>query len=99
MKELMKMEGVSLTYYTKEQETLACENLNFSLMEGEFVAVVGPSGCGKTSLLSIIAGLITPTKGRVTFPHAADKKTEDFIGYMLQSQAVCGCIRYSCTAM
>jgi NitT/TauT family transport system ATP-binding protein len=84
MKELMKMEGVSLTYYTKERETLAFENLNFSLKEGEFVAVVGPSGCGKTSLLSVIAGLIPPTKGRVTFPHAAGKKTEDFIGYMLQ---------------
>jgi putative spermidine/putrescine transport system ATP-binding protein len=37
---------------------------------GEFVALLGPSGCGKTTLLRIIAGLLTPDRGRVTLDGA-----------------------------
>ncbi|MBE7090603.1 MAG: ABC transporter ATP-binding protein [Clostridiales bacterium] len=82
MKELMKMEGVSLTYHTKTSETEALKDLNFSLFEGEFVAIVGPSGCGKTSVLSVIAGLLTPTEGEISFPLKGESK--NYIGYMLQ---------------
>ncbi|MBR2617042.1 MAG: ABC transporter ATP-binding protein [Clostridia bacterium] len=82
MKELMKMEGISLTYHTKTSETEALKDLRFSLFEGEFVAIVGPSGCGKTSVLSVIAGLLAPTEGRVSFPLKGESK--NYIGYMLQ---------------
>ncbi len=82
MKELMKMEGISLTYHTKTSETEALKDLRFSLFEGEFVAIVGPSGCGKTSVLSVIAGLLAPTEGKVTFPLKGESK--NYIGYMLQ---------------
>ena len=44
---------------------LAIKGLSFSVMEGEFVAVVGPSGCGKSTLLRILSGLIHPTEGEV----------------------------------
>ena len=82
MKELMKMEGISLTYHTKTSETEALKDLRFSLFEGEFVAIVGPSGCGKTSVLSVIAGLLAPTEGKVSFPLKGESK--HYIGYMLQ---------------
>jgi len=43
------------------------KNLNLSVGEGEFVALVGPSGCGKSTLLRIIAGLEPATSGVVAF--------------------------------
>jgi iron(III) transport system ATP-binding protein len=43
----------------------ALDGLSFDLHEGEFVCLVGPSGCGKTTALRVIAGLETPTAGRV----------------------------------
>lgn len=64
-------------YHTKQGETVAVEELNFSVTEGEFAAVIGPSGCGKTTLLSLAAGLLKPTKGEV-------KNSGVSFGYMLQ---------------
>ena len=45
--------------------TLALSDVNVEVDEGEFVSVVGPSGCGKSTLLRIMAGLDTPTEGRI----------------------------------
>jgi NitT/TauT family transport system ATP-binding protein len=45
--------------------TLALNDVSLAVEEGEFVSVVGPSGCGKSTLLRIMAGLDTPTEGRV----------------------------------
>ncbi|WP_174296321.1 ABC transporter ATP-binding protein [Sphingomonas bacterium] len=44
----------------------ALEPTDLSIADGEFVVIVGPSGCGKSTLLRLIAGLETPTAGRVT---------------------------------
>ncbi len=41
-------------------------DIQFTVRENEFLCLVGPSGCGKTVLLQIIAGLMTPCKGKVT---------------------------------
>ena len=43
----------------------ALDDINLTIGEREFVAVVGPSGCGKTTLLRMVAGLEMPTSGRV----------------------------------
>ncbi len=43
----------------------AVANANFEVQDGEFVCLLGPSGCGKTTSLRMIAGLETPTSGRV----------------------------------
>lgn len=64
-KEILKFENVSLTYHTKSDEILALENVNFSVYEGEFVAIVGPSGCGKTTILSLISGILAPSSGKI----------------------------------
>ena len=77
MKEVLRFENVSMHYHSKQGETVAVENINFSVSEGEFVAIIGPSGCGKTTLLSLAAGLLPPTGGEV-------KTNGCTFGYMLQ---------------
>lgn len=77
--ELLKLENVSLTYQTKTDEIKAIANLTFSLDKGEFVSIIGPSGCGKTTVLSMIAGLLKPSYGKITVAENSNK-----IGYMLQ---------------
>ncbi len=77
MKEVLRFENVSMRYHSKQGETIAVENLNFSVCDGEFTAIIGPSGCGKTTLLSLAAGLLKPTTGSIQ-SHGVS------FGYMLQ---------------
>jgi len=44
---------------------VAVENMDLKVEQGEFVSLLGPSGCGKTTTLQMIAGFVTPTKGRI----------------------------------
>lgn len=46
-------------------KTPALENINLTIQPGEFVVVVGPSGCGKTTLLNLVGGLDSPSRGQV----------------------------------
>ena len=46
---------------------LVLTGIDVAIRKGEFLSVVGPSGCGKTSLLNVAAGLLIPSKGRVTY--------------------------------
>ncbi len=73
---ILQFTDVKLIYHTKRGETTAAEHLDFSVHEGEFVAIIGPSGCGKTTLLSLAAGLLKPSEGSVT--------SQGSFGYMLQ---------------
>ncbi|MFZ5805623.1 MAG: ABC transporter ATP-binding protein [Verrucomicrobiota bacterium] len=59
------VEEVSKNFTAGRKRVEALEKINFQVNEGEFVCIVGPSGCGKSSLLSIIAGLEFPDRGRV----------------------------------
>ena len=58
---------VSCAFPSKRGSVTALDGVSFTVPPSEFVCVVGPSGCGKSTLLRIIAGLIPPTTGRVTF--------------------------------
>jgi len=60
--------GVSKTYRTLNNlSVLALSPTDVSVRAGEFLAIVGPSGCGKTTLLNMLAGLIAPTEGEISF--------------------------------
>ena len=55
-----------LSQQTKDEDW-AIRNVNIDWKDGGAYALLGPSGCGKTTLLNIISGLLTPTKGEVLF--------------------------------
>ena len=65
MDKLLEIKNVNLTYQSKTSETVAIDNLNIEINKYEFVSIVGPSGCGKTTILSMIAGLLSPTHGEI----------------------------------
>lgn len=84
MNEILKLDGVGLTYHTETAEIHAIEDVSLDIAKGEFVAIIGPSGCGKTSILSIISGLLKPSRGKVYFNGKELVKPDNSIAYMLQ---------------
>jgi NitT/TauT family transport system ATP-binding protein len=81
---LVNITGVSLTYHDPEGETEALHDVNLSVEPREFVVIVGPSGCGKSSLLSIVAGLVKPSRGEAHIGGDRIVGPSRRIGYMLQ---------------
>ena len=67
MPALLELDHVGLSYHTLAGEIPALSQISFSIQEGEFVSLVGPSGCGKSTVLNLIAGLLTPEQGQITW--------------------------------
>jgi putative ABC transport system ATP-binding protein len=62
---ILKTENLWKLYHAGKVEVPALRGVNFEVMPGESVAVMGPSGCGKSSLLYVIGGLASTSKGKV----------------------------------
>ncbi|MDQ6738498.1 MAG: ABC transporter ATP-binding protein [Gemmatimonadota bacterium] len=58
-------ESLTKEYRSGERRLAVLKKVSFAIQPGEFVAITGPSGSGKTTLLGLLAGLDTPTAGRV----------------------------------
>ncbi|MFD0988903.1 ABC transporter ATP-binding protein [Mariniflexile jejuense] len=63
----LELNNVYKTYGQGEHATEVLSNINLSIEEGEFVAIVGFTGSGKTTLVNLINGLLQPTSGEVLF--------------------------------
>ncbi|MCJ0924111.1 ABC transporter ATP-binding protein [Mammaliicoccus sciuri] len=60
---IIKFEGISKNF----NNTQVLDDVSFEIEEGKFYTLLGPSGCGKTTILRLIAGFETPTKGNILF--------------------------------
>lgn len=84
MTKVIEVQNLSLTYHSKQGETLALDKISFDIKQGEFVSIVGPSGCGKTTILSVLSGLLTPSSGSVLVNGEVPKTKNSQCGYMFQ---------------
>jgi len=91
---LLTLQGINKRYRQGELEVNALTDINLTIEEGEFAALVGPSGSGKTTLLNIIGGLDAATEGSthlngIDISDLNESKLSDFrllqLGFVFQS--------------
>ncbi|OCG74479.1 hypothetical protein A9G42_09610 [Gilliamella sp. Nev6-6] len=63
---LLNVKNLRKDYYRDQQTFSAVNNVSFSMKKNDFICIMGKSGSGKTTLLNMIAGLLTPTQGKIT---------------------------------
>ncbi|WP_032120548.1 ABC transporter ATP-binding protein [Clostridium amazonitimonense] len=63
--ELVKVIDICKSYGKGETKVEALKNINFTINQGEFIAIVGPSGSGKSTLLHLLGGVDEPTRGKI----------------------------------
>jgi putative ABC transport system ATP-binding protein len=63
---VVSCKNVTKEFGARDGKTLALRGVDLNVYDGQFTLLVGPSGCGKTTLISMIAGLLSPTLGSVT---------------------------------
>jgi NitT/TauT family transport system ATP-binding protein len=61
----VKVDRICKTFKSGSKSVIALSEVSFKVSLGEMFCVVGPSGCGKSTLLKLLAGLLTPTAGRI----------------------------------
>lgn len=97
---MIKASEVRKTVLTGEGELTILKGINLEINYGESVAVVGASGSGKTTLLSLLAGLDTPTSGRICLDtnrvltdmdeEARARMRADLVGFVFQTFQLLG---------
>jgi len=64
---MITIKNLRRAFRAEDAETIALNNINFTVEEGDFVAVMGPSGCGKTTLLNVIGMIDVADGGSYSF--------------------------------
>jgi NitT/TauT family transport system ATP-binding protein len=86
--ELIKLEGISKSFQRGSSAIMALSPTDLSVKHGDFVALVGPSGCGKSTVLNMVAGLLRPSGGRLSYGGQAVNDLNLRVGYMTQKDTL-----------
>ncbi len=86
--ELIKLEGISKSFQRGSSAIMALSPTDLSVKHGDFVALVGPSGCGKSTVLNMVAGLLRPSEGRLSYGGQAVNDLNLRVGYMTQKDTL-----------
>lgn len=84
----LELKNINKTYGTGAEATEVLTDINLSIEEGEFVAIVGFTGSGKTTLVNLINGLLKPTSGEVLFKGEPVKGTSHDRGVIFQNYSL-----------
>lgn len=85
---MIQLQSVSLTFSGRRGTVEALQSIDLDVAAGEFVAVVGRSGCGKSTLLRVVAGLLSPTNGRVLLDGTVVTKPRRDVAMVFQRPAL-----------
>jgi NitT/TauT family transport system ATP-binding protein len=80
----VRCEGLHKRFALKDREVIAVGDATFEVRDREFVSLIGPSGCGKSTVLNIVAGLLSPTRGRVLVDGEPVTAPMSKVGYIFQ---------------
>ena len=83
--DFIRIDGVSHTFQTDTGDLPVLENLNLSVPENSFTAIVGPSGCGKSTVTRLVAGLMKPDFGDVWLKGEPVTSPRDIVGMAFQN--------------
>jgi NitT/TauT family transport system ATP-binding protein len=83
--DLVRIEGVSKVYATRDGPVRALDQVSVNARRGEFLSILGPSGCGKSTLLMIAAGLLPASSGAVLVDGKAVVQPRTDVGIVFQS--------------
>ncbi|RDJ26942.1 ABC transporter ATP-binding protein [Bosea caraganae] len=86
--EKINFSGVGKTFFVRGTEVQALQPIDLAVRAREFVALVGPSGCGKSTLLNLVAGLLQPSEGSVTYDGKPVQGLNFRVGYMTQKDTL-----------
>ncbi|MEP2278864.1 ABC transporter ATP-binding protein [Maribacter sp.] len=84
----LELNNIYKTYGKGENSTEVLSNINLTMDEGEFVAIVGFTGSGKTTLVNLINGLLQPTSGEVLFKGVPVTDTSHERGVIFQNYSL-----------
>jgi ABC-type Mn2+/Zn2+ transport system ATPase subunit len=84
----ISLAGVGKTFVTRDREVEALQPIDLTILDHEFVALVGPSGCGKSTILNLIAGLLQPSAGVVSYHGVTVSEPNRQVGYMTQKDTL-----------
>jgi len=88
MPAVLELKNIGKEFYQEGKKIKILEDINFTIEEHEFLAIVGPAGCGKTTLLKIIMGLDKPTKGEAIYHNNKIKSVDPNMSIIFQTFAL-----------